>query len=48
MLSIHVCPPEIEDRQLPGHWKGDLIEGEANASAANVLQAFMDKLLSVA
>jgi IS30 family transposase len=34
MLSIHVRPPEIEDRQFPGHWEGDLIKGEANASAA--------------
>ena len=21
MLSIHVRPPEIEDRQFPGHWR---------------------------
>ena len=73
MLSIHVRPPEIEDRQFPGHWEGDLIKGEGNASAvgtlvertsrlvmliklphpkpasaANVLQAFTDKLLSIA
>lgn len=37
MLSIHVRPPEIQDRQFPGHWEGDLIEGEGNASAVGTL-----------
>src|SRR3979490_1352856 len=37
MLSIHVRPPEIEDRQMPGHWEGDLIKGKANASAVGTL-----------
>ncbi len=37
MLSIHVRPPEIEDRQFPRHWEGDLINGAANASAVCTL-----------
>jgi|AntAceMinimDraft_1070359.scaffolds.fasta_scaffold06642_6 IS30 family transposase len=73
MRSIHVRLPEVADRQFPGRLKGDLIQGEANASpvgalvervsrllirikfarpnpafAANVLQAFTDKLRRVA
>jgi len=32
LVSIHVRPPEVEDRLTPGHW-GDLIKGNANASA---------------
>lgn len=37
MLSIHVRPPEANDRLLPGHWEGDLIKGKANASAVGTL-----------
>jgi len=73
LLSIHVRPPEVCDRQFPGHWEGDLIKGARNASAigtlverttrlvvlvklphphpataAHVLQAFSDKLNSIA
>jgi transposase, IS30 family len=73
LLSIHVRPPEVADRQFPGHWEGDLIKGRSNtsavgtlverstrllilvklphpqpATAAHVLQAFTDKLNSIA
>ena len=37
MVSIHVRPPEIEDRLMPGHWEGDLIKGKANASSVGTL-----------
>lgn len=33
MVSIHVRPPEIEDRVMPGHWEGDFIKGAGNKSS---------------
>ncbi|MES2207131.1 MAG: IS30 family transposase [Pseudomonadota bacterium] len=37
MTSIHVRPPEVEDRQVAGHWEGDLIKGTANRSSVGTL-----------
>jgi IS30 family transposase len=37
IVCIHLRPPEIEDRQFPGHWERDLIKGAANASAVGAL-----------
>ncbi|SDT32473.1 hypothetical protein SAMN05216598_5046 [Pseudomonas asplenii] len=37
MVSIHVRPPEIEDRVMPGPWEGDLFKGKANSSCVGML-----------
>ena len=37
MQSIHVRPPDVETRQIPGHWEGDLIKGAGNGSSVGTL-----------
>jgi IS30 family transposase len=47
-LSIHVRPPEIQDRLLPGHWEGDFIKGAGNRSAVGVLVERKSRLVMLA
>lgn len=37
MVSIHLRPPEVQDRVMPGHWEGDFIKGAGNKSSVGVL-----------
>lgn len=48
MVSIHVRPPEIEDRVMPGHWEGDSIKGAGNKSSVGVLLERSSRLVLLA
>jgi IS30 family transposase len=48
MVSIHVRPPAVEDRALPGHWEGDFLKGAGNRSAVGVLVERSSRLVLLA
>jgi transposase, IS30 family len=48
MVSIHVRPPEIADRVMPGHWEGDFIKGAGNKSSVGVLVERTSRLVLLA
>ena len=47
-VSIHLRPPEVEARQMPGHWEGDFIKGARNQSAIGVLVCRKTLLIKLA
>lgn len=48
MLSIHVRPPEVQERIIPGHWEGDLIKGAFNRTSVGTLVERKTRLVLLA
>ncbi len=48
MVSIHLRPPEVDERIMPGHWEGDFIKGAGNKSSVGVLVERTSRLVLLA
>jgi IS30 family transposase len=48
MVRIHLRPPEVADRVMPGQWEGDLIKGAGDKSAIGVLVECTTRLVLLA
>jgi IS30 family transposase len=46
--NIHVRPPEVEGRVMPGHWEGDFIKAAGNKSSVGVLVERSSRLVPLA
>jgi IS30 family transposase len=47
MVNIAQRPPEADDRRIPGHWEGDLLQGGRNSQIATLVERTSRYLLPV-